>query len=44
MKGPNKKILLNCSFWAFLISAITATRSAHRNIDTQTAIGKTDRS
>jgi hypothetical protein len=43
MTWPNKHILLNYTVRAFLLSAITATRSAHHNIDTLRAVGTRDR-
>ena len=43
MTCPNKYLLLNYNLCLLFLSAITATRSAHHNIDTLTAVGKTDR-
>jgi hypothetical protein len=43
MTWPNKYVLLNYTVRAFLLSAITATRSAHHNIDTLRAVGKSDK-
>ena len=42
MTCPNKEVLLNYSL-CISDPVITATRSAHHNIDTLTAVGKTDR-
>jgi hypothetical protein len=37
------EVLLNYTVFAFIISAFTATRSAHHNTNTITAVGKTDK-
>jgi hypothetical protein len=43
MTCPNKYILINSILYVFFLAAITAVRSAHRNIDTRRAVGKTER-
>ena len=43
MTWPYKHVFLNYTVRAFFLSAITATRSAHHNIDTLRAVDNTDR-
>jgi hypothetical protein len=40
---PQTLLIFNYALCAFLFSAFTATRSAHHNIITLTAVSKTDR-